>query len=176
VSGNESNFIDLIVEGNPVQWNKLPASALAKDVDDAGEALAAVVPVCLQGSFDAIGVAVCQGTNDVVVFGDGELEIADDGAGIEAPVSLGLWLDRSVPLAQAGAGRADNKSMKVAVNLEDAALLAVIPFDVSELLIEGLQLLHDLHSVGFWESGGIASSQAFEPANDGIKFSCILFR
>jgi hypothetical protein len=54
-----------------------PASAFAEDIDDASEAFAAVVPVYLQAALDAIGIAVCQGSNDVVVFSDGKLEVAD---------------------------------------------------------------------------------------------------
>src|SRR5271168_3576697 len=105
----------------PPKQGKLPASAFAKDIDDASQAFAAVVPVCLQASLDAIGIAVCQSSNDVVVFGDGKLEIADDRAGIQAPVALCLRLDRSVPRAQTRTGAGDDEPMEVAVYLEDAA-------------------------------------------------------
>jgi hypothetical protein len=153
----------------------LPASAFAKDIDDAGEAFAAVVPIYLQGSLDAIWIAVCQGTDDVVVFGDGKLEIADDRTGIETPVALRLGLDRVVPCAETGTGAGDDEPVEVAVYLEDTALSGVVAFDVSELVVEGLQLLHDLHPFGFWKSGRAASSQTFETANDGVKFGRVLF-
>ena len=149
-----------------LQTGHLPASAFAKDVDDTCEAFAAVVPIYLEGSLDAIGVAVRQCPDDVVVFGDGKLEIADDGAGIETPVALCLGLDSSVPRAEAGTRAGDDEPMEVAVNLEDTALSGVVAFDVSELVVEGLQLLHDLHSFGFWQGSGTASSEAFETAND----------
>lgn len=65
--------------------------------------------------------------------------------------------------------------MKVAVDLEDAALFAMVAFDVGELLIQSFQLLNDLHSLGFRQSGGAASREAFKTADDGIKFGCIFF-
>lgn len=76
---------------------QLPASAFAKDVDNTGEALAAVVPVCLQAPLDAVGIAVCQGPDDVIVFGDGELKVACDRAGIQTPVAFGLRFDGAMP-------------------------------------------------------------------------------
>jgi hypothetical protein len=154
---------------------KLPTSAFAEDVDDTSEAFAAVIPICLEATLDSIGVAVGQSSDDVAVFGDGELKIADNRAGIQAPVALGLRLDCSVPRAETGAGAGDREPMKVAVYLEDTALLAVIAFDVDELLVQSLQLLHDLHSVGLWQSGGDASSQAFKTTDDRIEFGRVLF-
>ena len=64
-------LIDSISEGAFEKGEQLPASAFPKDVDNAGEALASVVPVCLQATLDAVGIAVCQGSDDVIVFGDG---------------------------------------------------------------------------------------------------------
>ena len=153
----------------------LPTPSFAKDVDDAGETFAAVGPVGLEALFDAIGVAVCQSANDLVVFGDRELEIADDGAGVETPVALSLRLDGFMPRAEAGARAGDDKPVEVAIDLEDAALFSVVAFDVRKPLVQGFELLHDLHSLCLGQGGGAACGEAFETADDGVELCGVLF-
>jgi hypothetical protein len=65
--------------------------------------------------------------------------------------------------------------MEVAINVEDAALLAVVSLNVSELVVQGLQLLNDLHALGSWQGSGAASGEALETANDGVEFGRVFF-
>jgi len=153
----------------------LPASAFAEDFNDAGEALATVVPVGLERALNAIGVTVGEGADDFVVFGDGKLQVADDRAGIKTPVALCLGLDGSVPCAEARARAGNGESMEVAIDLEDAALFAVVAFDIDELLVEGFELLDDLRSFGLRKGGSASSGQTFEASDDRVKLGGVLF-
>jgi hypothetical protein len=101
--------------------SSLPAAALAEDVDDASEAVTAVFPVSLKSALDAVCIASDDGGDDLVVLGDGEMEVVDDGAGVEPPVALGLRLDGFVKREKAGSGAGlDDGAMEVAVEVEDA--------------------------------------------------------
>lgn len=107
----------------------LPAPSFAKSVDDVAKALVSIFPVDLQSPFRAARVPGQESGDDLVVFIDGEMQVADDGAGVEPPVALHLRLDRFMHPFQARTGsRFQNQQMKRAINLENPALLVGIVY------------------------------------------------
>ena len=68
----------------------LPAAAFAEYIDDVGKTLAAVFPVEAESFFQAVCVAGNQGLDDGVVLFGRCRQVVNDGAGVEAPVALGL--------------------------------------------------------------------------------------
>ena len=71
----------------------LPASALAKDIDDMTQAFGALLPVILQASLHCIWVSRNNAFNDALMFLHGGMEVLDNGARIQPPIALRLWFD-----------------------------------------------------------------------------------
>jgi hypothetical protein len=93
-----------------------PASAFSENFDDLCEALAAVLPVSLEASLHAIGVASNNCADHLIVLRHRKVEILDDRAGIQPPIAFCLrgpapdsmmarWRSRSrskIPAAREG--------------------------------------------------------------------------
>lgn len=94
----------------------LPAPPLSEDVDHVAQPFCALQPLLLQAQFHAVRVALLYSFNDVLVLCDREVKVLDNRARIQAPVSFGLPLNRSVKRQEAPADAAmDNQPVEVPI-------------------------------------------------------------
>jgi hypothetical protein len=111
--------------------SSLPASSFSENIDDMAKAFGTLEPVLLQPHLHAVGIAGFNGTDDSVVLFDGKMEILNDGAGIETPVTLGLGLYRSMEGREPRSCAALNdKPMKFAVEFKNLAGMSLSLSDI----------------------------------------------
>src|SRR5579883_819248 len=158
-------------------WKYLPASPLSEYIDDVRQALGAALPVGLQATLYAVGVAGGDGVDDLFMFGNGEMQIMNDGAGIEAPVALRLRLNGFVQREDARAGSGlNNHAMKVVVEIENAGgFCRTRLHNFIELLVVALQVLHDLGTLRLRQRRGAPSRETLDATDDGIQLAGVFF-
>jgi hypothetical protein len=155
-----------------------PASAFSENFDDLCEALAAVLPVSLEASLHAIGVASNNCADHLIVLRHRKVEILDDRAGIQPPIAFCLRLDGFVEGQEPGSGAGlDDGSMEVPIKVEDSSG-AGRPggYNFAQLIIEALEASGDLHTLRLGEHCGAPARQAFDVANNRIQLARILLR
>lgn len=152
---------------------RLPASSFTEDVDDAAEALSAFLPVALETSFDGVGISGDDSGDDVLMLLHGGVEVGDDGAGVEAPVSFGLRLDGVVEGEEAGAGSGgDDEAVEAAVEVEDFAGVASSSIgDAEEAVVDGGEFFGEGDALGLGHLSGAATGDSFDAADDEIELA-----
>ncbi len=148
--------------------DRSPAAAFAEDVDDTGEAGAAIFPVGLEAALDAVWIAGGDTGDNLFVLSHGEVEVVDDGTGVQAPVALGLRFNRFVEGEEARPGAAlDDGAMKAAIEIEDSGYPGIFGGeDFAELVVEAFEAAYDFKATRLGELGCAAAGQSFDVADD----------
>lgn len=157
------------------RWS--PASALSKNVDDTGEPVTAIFPVVLQSELDSIRISCHNRCNNLIVLGNGQVQVVDDGAGIETPVTLRLRFNRLMQRQQAWSGAGfNNGAMEIPIEIEDSGGTGISDCeDLPQLIVKALQASSDFHAAGFRQRGGLPAGETLDMADDRVQFSSVFF-
>src|ERR1700754_12062 len=112
------------------------------------------------------------------MFFDRDMEIFDDGAGIETPVTLGLRFNRFMERGQTGTCSCfNNQAVEVSIQIEDTSCMAASPVrDSKQLVVDDSELGGQLRAQRFSQLGSSAPRDTFKPANDQVELIRIFLR
>lgn len=165
----------MLCQRSGLRWS--PAPALSKDVDDTSEPVATVFPVGLQSDLDSIRISCHNRCNNLIVLGNGQMQVVDDRAGIETPVALRLRFNRLVQRQQAWSGAGFNdRAMEIPIEIEDSRRTGISDReDVPQLIVKALQASSDFHAAGFRQRGGLPAGETLDMADNRVQFSSVFF-
>src|SRR6266702_6061462 len=154
----------------------LPATALAEYFDDVAEPLRPLEPVDLQARLNPVGIAGMDAANHLFMLRYREVQVLDDGAGIQPPIALGLRLDGFVKRRQTGSSAIlDDQAVEGAIVLKNLSRRCVAIFrDHFEAVVELLQLRADILPFRRRQRGNASTGNALKPSNDEVKLVRIL--
>src|ERR1700723_1613933 len=105
---------------------QLPAASFSEDLDDVAKPFCSLKPVHLEACLDPVRIAGLDCPNDLLVFGNREVKILDDGTGIQPPIAFRLRFDGFVERRHAGSGAVlDDEPVERTIILKDLAWIAI---------------------------------------------------